>query len=114
MTKEQEEAIRERDKKTKRGPWAWTHDRYTFKMRGRKLPAKVTPLLLQGVYPGREYRDAFDDVIFSVHWPIKKGEINFSGLDETTKEFIAHSREDIPLLLGEIDRLRDLIDEESS
>lgn len=105
MTPEQEHEIRERDKNTMKGPWAWTEDLYTYKTGQSQV--RVHPHQLQALYPHKDqYRDAHDDNVFCIGWPSKKGEIIIYGLDDNIKDFIAHAREDIPLLLAEIDRLR--------
>jgi hypothetical protein len=108
FTEEKQMEIRERCEKATAGPWAWMENRYKYKKsRLGKKEYKYVPLLLQRLDPWKDrWRDAWDDHVFSIDWPVRKGEINGCFGTEADRTFIANARVDIEILLKGIDQLK--------
>ena len=80
------EAIKARAEAAPEGPWSVRHEHYEA-----------------GPGPDDEEQDWYliDDCYAVEHW---------ANYDKETTEFIAHARTDIPALIAEVERLRDIVD----
>lgn len=118
LTPERERAIRARESAATKGPWRWFGNT-KFKSiylatvnRGRVIIMDFVRWGMEGAQPRFHPQDSgfmvpvSDLVRYEVDY---RGEI--TDINCPDAEFLEHSREDIPQLLAEIDRLRAMVAE---